>query len=244
MSKIIKQASVTKRTRRLKNRPIDLPEEEEAFIEEPSELIEGENERSPAEEAFLLLENARQEASDTVKQAGENAERIMAEARARGYEEGLEQGKSEILTKGRAEIGFAVEALTSALDELDRYKSSLNAQMRDDILDFIIDATEKLLMEELQTNRDAVASVVNDALGKAREMDDITVRINPEDLDTVNMYWSKFEDIFGGARQLKLVKDDEIEAGGCVIEGKAGKIDATVGERFKRFRQSLGKQDE
>ena len=169
-------------------------------------------------EADALLEKARQEAND-----------LREEAR----QEGRESGRSE----GAAEL---TETIAQASVRLQELEEKLTSQLTD----VAIAIARKILGQELQTNPDAVIKIVRNALAeKARQRQEISLRVHPEDLAIIRENKAQLLEVLSRAKEISIREDVNVERYGVIIETDAGTIDAQLDSQlaiFERVLQNIG----
>ena len=169
-------------------------------------------------EADALLEKARQEAND-----------LREEAR----QEGRQSGRSE----GAAEL---TETIAQASVRLQEIEERLTSQLTD----VAIAIARKILGQELQTSPDAVIKIVRNALAeKARQRQEISLRVHPEDLAIIRENKAQLLEVLSRAKEISIREDVNVERYGVVIETDAGTIDAQLDSQlaiFEKVLQNIG----
>lgn len=155
------------------------------------------------EEASLLLENARTE-----------AQTLRTQAREEGYAEGCNQGASELS-----------EVVAKSSLRLQQIEKQLVAQVKD----LALGIARKILGRELATRPEAVVELVKEALTeKARQRREISLRVNPEDMEIIRENRSALIEVLSRAKEISIREDPSVARYGVVIETDAGTIDAQL----------------
>ena len=155
------------------------------------------------EEASLLLENARTE-----------AQTLRTQAREEGYAEGCNQGASELS-----------EVVSKSSLRLQQIEKQLVAQVKD----LALGIARKILGRELATRPEAVVELVKEALAeKARQRREISLRVNPEDMEIIRENRSALIEVLSRAKEISIREDPSVARYGVVIETDAGTIDAQL----------------
>lgn len=170
-------------------------------------------------EADDILARARLEAEAIVENALEEAEGVRAHA----YQEGIEKALAEF---------------EKPLIEIREIRSNVLQSAERDLLALSVRIAEKILGKELSSNKKAITDIVATALRNARQMEKVTVFVNPADLGTVTGERDKFSSD-ARIRLLDFAADPAVPAGGCVIETEVGRIDARLETQFKVIEQAL-----
>jgi flagellar biosynthesis/type III secretory pathway protein FliH len=95
-----------------------------------------------------------------------------------------------------------------------------------------------LHLRTVESDHQMIVRVVDAVLADLHEDDPISLRIHPRDHEALiteqaegNKPWSSWD--------LELVRDPEIQRGGCVVEVGHARVDATVADRLERLGEEL-----
>jgi flagellar assembly protein FliH len=177
--------------------------------------------------------NVRLQIEQELAHARAQIEQDLATARAAaerdGFAKGLEQGEEA-----------ARKAVAEQIAQLHSVALSLS-QTRTEVIDGAEDAIVELaytaicrIIGETATARGTVASMVNQVLASFRERDKLTVRLNPQDYDSLHPA-SEAAVNFGTT----LRADASVGVGGCVVESEAGYLDARLETQLARLCEAL-----
>jgi flagellar assembly protein FliH len=164
-----------------------------------------------------------------------------AERTQEGYEAGRAQGYADVMRsaqQARAADLQRLEALLAQLQgQLQARIDELSSATADSLLDLAVDIAAQVLRREVQTRRDAILPVVQEALAMVvGSHPSPTVHLAPRDFELVR-------ESLAGDGQLqgcRFVADASVAPGGCRIETPHGEVDATVATRWRRVVQTLG----
>ncbi|MBO9540983.1 hypothetical protein J7643_10370 [bacterium] len=206
--------------------PENVPAEEAAApaLPDPAEVL-AEAERK----AHALLAQAEAEASDLI-------ERVTRAA----YEDGLTQGRDDGYQEGLAAWLQGIEALRAAAEAFAAEREAKLAELEPDLLRLGLLIASKVLLKE---PRDAalVKGLVDAAVAKVGADAVVRVRLNPQDATHMGPPPAS---PFGTAKQaaaprFEVVSDPAIGAGGCVVETRAGRVDATFATQFEELARAV-----
>jgi len=148
----------------------------------------------------------------------------MDAARAAGYDEGL--------AAGRAEVSGAARALASAAARLDEASASAATDAEPVAVELALRIAEKVLGGELEARPELVVDVVRGALRRLTEPLPATLLVNPEDAELVRASIADFSVEHGA--ELSVREERRIERGGCVVQTRAGELDAQITAQLER----------
>jgi len=240
------------------------PEEAEAVVEEeieqPSrvELEREELEQLKIEskkvleetEAMVmdLLQKARDEARAIIANAQEEADLIRSQAETepgelrtsnqkKGYEEGLKKAEEDI----EADRLAAFQQSQELLEEARQLKIQMMRSSESDMMRLVMAIAKKVIASELTTNPYFIVNVLREAIDFLDHPDNITVYVNPQDLERILTITQSdsFFDIGTSDVNLDFRADNRISPGGCSLESQGGSVDTRLETRISGVEQAL-----
>ena len=180
-------------------------------------------------EAQEIRDRAQAEANQLMEQARQEAEELREQARQEGYQTGRSEGVSEL-----------TEAVAQASARLKQVESQLTSQLTG----VAIAIARKILGKELESSPEMVVKIVQNALSeKARQRQEISLRVHPEDLEIIRENKAQLLEVLSRAKEISIREDSDVERYGVVIETDAGTIDAQLDSQlaiFEKVLQNLG----
>jgi flagellar biosynthesis/type III secretory pathway protein FliH len=167
-------------------------------------------------------------AEEQLAAAAAEREAELAAARAAGYEEGLNAGRSE--------VSAAASALASATRAMDEARAASAAEIEPVAVGLALKIAEKVLGGELEARPELVLDVVRGALRRLTEPLPATLLVNPEDAELVRGAIADF------GVELSVREDRRVERGGCVVRTQAGEIDAQITAQLERAAKIVVRQ--
>ena len=176
-------------------------------------------------------------AASPAREAEPDAAAQLAAARAQGYQDGyrdglaaLEQFKQSHAMQLSAQVGALLHTVGTQLD-------ALQQQMAESLAATATLLARQVVRAEIATRPQLVAQVAQEAVDalllSARH---ITVRVHPQDHPLVELGAAEVL----AARGARLVSDDAVERGGCIVDSDIGAIDATLATRWARAAAAIG----
>ncbi|MFC4160048.1 HrpE/YscL family type III secretion apparatus protein [Chitinimonas lacunae] len=170
-----------------------------------------------------LLAAARDEAATIVAgaQAGYDAEC------RRGYEDGLEEAKLETAERMIETVGRTVDYF---------------AKVENRMIELVMEAIRKIVADF--DDRERVRVVVRNALSVVRNQKQVTLRIAPDQVETVKAALNELLAEYPGLGYLDIVADPRLAADACILESEIGLVEASVSGQIdaieKAFARILG----
>lgn len=215
--------------------------EEEQFETEEEEQQQGH--QIPEEEINQILENARQKAEQEAQEIIDNAqaekEKILKEAKEKGYQDGYQQGKDEGLQEVEAEkeqlISEAKHLLVAAKQD---YQDTLK-ELEPEICRLITEIAEKLISDRLEDQQELVSELVKNGIERMTEQNKVIIRAHPDDYAQLEADKDQILEGFSDLR-IELKQDDDLKPGAPILFGENGHIELELSRQIDELRRALG----
>jgi flagellar assembly protein FliH len=203
------------------------------------------------EEAARLMAAAKDKARQMIAAAIEEANRVKSQARAEGAKEGqnegLEKGHAEGLVKGRAQAAAAVaeqcktinETLMKIADNFEKEKKLLLNQARQDMVRLAFAIAAKVIRRETSLSPDIAVRNVESAVELTANKTDITIRLSPADIASVQEFLPQLHRRFSDMKSVKVVADEAVSRGGCLLTTTSGSVDADIKTQMEEIEKAL-----
>jgi flagellar assembly protein FliH len=155
------------------------------------------------------------------------------------WREGFQAGHEEGCKLGYAEVGSLVGSLETLRMGIEDSRSVLLKELEREIASLAMEIAEKLMLQELKVNPETIITVVRRVIERASDRKSLRIRISPDDCSILQ---ERREELLAGIVELKhfdLVSDSSLRPGDCIVETKAGTIDARLDRRVERVREQL-----
>ncbi|MFW5775604.1 MAG: FliH/SctL family protein [Chitinivibrionales bacterium] len=200
---------------------------------------------SEAEKRILELEKRCRELEKNVAKEKLAGEQKVKEAFAKGIAEGKAQGEKDGFEKASKDFQNRITTLESRIvaifSRIDEEKKLMILNSHRMLLNFTFLLARKIINREIQTDSDIVIGVVKKALGYISDREKLTIRVSPDDLESVtgkkNMWLSVNEQL----ENVTITTDERIEHGGCIIESPSGIADARIDIQLGELRDVVDK---
>ena len=197
--------------------------------------------------AASLLNAAQREAEEIAEDARRERETLLATARAeaesirqRAYEEGFALGRQEGEAAARAELEALFARAHHIVQEALSFQERMINQARQELLHLAMAIATKIIGEEIQKPGKVVTKALREALLRYRPAGQVvTVRLSLQDLNALEGKKEEFMRLCQGTREWRLVADERVGPGGCLIETEQGIIDGRVESRLAAVQSSL-----
>lgn len=145
-----------------------------------------------------------------------------------GMQASFEEAKNEVAHEVKT-IQSIIKAFTdNTIDAINDFEHSL--------VKLSIKIAEKVIKKKIEDEDDVVISVVRNALKTVKDSSEITVLLNPNDLEILSQYE---ELVSYENRKIRFLTDEGIELGGCKIHSDWGVIDAQIDTQLEEIYTQL-----
>ena len=211
----------------LKDQTAQILKETEQMVKE---LLE-----TARQEAEKIIKNAREEAQRLTQEGREKLRKIEEEAYNKGWQEGCRLGSQAAKDEYREKLQEADSVLEKAGEE----KWKIVAGSEDETVRLAVAVARKVIDREIETSPEIVVDMVKRAIQRATDREELTVRVNPDNLDATINAKDEISQKITGIRKLKVLADPAITPGGCVVESPNGTVDARVERQLSELEQVL-----
>ena len=171
-------------------------------------------------------------ASDIIAAAEAEAAKVAEDAKAayesekaRGYADGIEQGKREIMDQKLA-----------LLEESAQFMEGVENKMAD----IVIKALKKFVAEV--GDKEMVCEIVKKSMRTiVRNQRQIRVKVAPEQLENVKARIKEISQDFPTLTYVEVLEDARISPTGCLVETDAGSVEASVEGQLDAIESSIRK---
>ena len=251
--------------------PPEAPGEEEAYEDtapspEGEEPVLEEEEAPPGEEgpaaspepsgpvqyaqlqAELILKRAREEAEELLANARAAAkaeqEEIRMGARDEGYREGYAQGIGKAMEDAQRDkeaVAARMEKEVQAfLEKADMAREEVLLQARDELLDLCIAVAEKVVRVSLKSSSEVIVRMIQTATERLKRQEWVHIYISGCDTKGVAQISPALTTALGALSQhVKIIPMGDDEGGTCIVETPDGIVDASVSTQMSNIRDVL-----
>lgn len=210
--------------------------EEWAFnkIKESNDLYESKLQQAEAESSNIVSK-AKEQANMIISDAKNQANEVLESARTKGEEDGWEEGFS----RGEEEVNRLIARLNRILSSTIQKRNEVIEEAEAQIIDIIVAVARKVVKTITETHKNIVVEQIKQALSKLKGRAEITIRINVEDLMMTTKHKKDFIQMVEGIENVKILEDNSVDKGGCIINTDFGSIDARISSQLSELEQKI-----
>lgn len=190
-------------------------------------------------QAAATMAQAENQAAQIIQSAKAKAETSMdevtAEAKKQGYAEGYEDGKEKITTELENKV-YNVDNFAKSKFEI---KNRIIKSLHLDILDLVLDISEKVCKIQMQNNREVLSKVVANAISQLKEKEQVTIVVHPEMAQKIYDVSDELKEAVHNLQSIKIIEDNSISPDGTIVESVGSRVDARVSAQIEQIAQKL-----
>ncbi|MHB8170479.1 MAG: FliH/SctL family protein [Thermincolia bacterium] len=238
---VIDQEDISERVAVSEEEELELSEtrqQAQAIFQETEEMVKDLLAKA-REQAEAIINEGKARAQEDLAQADEQRQSIEEAAYREGFQKGYQEGHQQGSAEAHAEVeGLKTEA-HRLVEEAKVEKERIVHSSEKEILELALEVSRKVIHDEIKTSPEVVGRVVKEALNRAADREEITIKVNNDDLEYVLSIQDSLTAGLSGIKKLKVVADPHITRGGCVIETACGNVDARVERQLAEIEEAL-----
>ena len=169
------------------------------------------------------------------KSLEEVAELARSEGHAEGYAEGFAEGQQEAKHQGAEQV----EQLAALWASMAQPLANMDAQISEQLLSLVLAVVKSILRREIATETALIKETLKSSLCLLAESKaPIEIRLNPQDKQLTEEYLSEER-----LDAYKIVTDDSVMRGGCIVTRAQALVDASIERRCKLLIDQLVSKD-
>jgi flagellar assembly protein FliH len=162
-------------------------------------------------------------------------EQHLARVRDDSYRKGFSEG-AEFQKKEMQPVMNAISTMTKTIPLI---RKDIIAKTEEQIVKLSLAIAEKILNQEVATNKEVVLGVVKGALRNISETEGMKIRLNPQDLSYIMEVKKDFLQSVDGVRNVVFEEDVSVKRGGAVVETMFGEVDARLESQLKEIEAAM-----
>ncbi len=190
------------------------------------------------------LAPAHDTATSIIAQATEQAELLLmgargeiAALRVQAYEEGFRQGHEEAAAAVEERVRRHLELLSIAAADVKAMRALVLRNTERDAIELVLEIVRKILGERAAADPSYAVELAEQALARAGNQNVVRIRVHPGRREIVAAAFADRHDAAGNA--VEVADDQRLDLGGCVIDLRAGIVDASISTQFEAMSRAL-----
>jgi flagellar assembly protein FliH len=183
---------------------------------------------------------------DVEEDDGEKANRIIEEAKRRtslieseAYEKGFAQGEKDGFEMGSRKLEKILDRILGILQDMVAYRQEFVKKYEKEMLHLIRAIAEKVVRVAVKADSQIVRQTILEAFSLAADRSEVTVRVNPQEVEFVKEIRPEFFDRISELKSITIESDPSITRGGCFMETTFGNVDARLETQLQKITKAV-----
>ncbi len=193
-----------------------------------------------------LIRQAQEEAERIMDEAGAEAERILEEARGeaealrvQARNEGSREGYEEGIKQAQAEFQVKEQALAEKERELEDEYNSRYEVMEQELVRDLTEVYEHVLGIDLSDQTNVVINLMKDAIKNIEGGRNFFVHVSSDDYAYVSAFKEEILNSVGGVDSVEIVEDVTLSPSECFVECESGIYECGLGTELALLKKEL-----
>jgi flagellar assembly protein FliH len=193
-----------------------------------------------------IIEEAKRRAEAIMRQAQMDAKKLLEESKVycqqalqQAEQEGFELGKRKGVDAAEKEYAEHIYQARLLLAQISQAREHVMRAAQPEIARLAMHIAERITATAVSTNPDVIKNQVTEALEKVKDREQITVRVNPQDLEVARNRREVFQKMLENCKTFEIAGDSKVDRGGCLIETNLGNVDARVATQLTALQQAF-----
>ena len=158
----------------------------------------------------------------------------------RAFQAGYDLGREE----ATGQLATVAESLVKSLEELAAFRGGLRERYERELLELALGVARKIVQQELAERPEIWLGLIRAAVRRVVDRERIAVRVPPRLLAFLRDALPELRASLDAVKELDLVEDPSLPAGGCVIESRFGEVNLGVEAQLEAVERALVRVDE
>jgi flagellar assembly protein FliH len=160
-----------------------------------------------------------------------------ASAQTGSFAAGYELGRQET----RAEVEVVAESLVRSLQELADFRARLRDRYERELLGLALGVARKVVGAEVQARPEIWLAMIREGIRRAVDRERVRVRLPASVASFLGVQLPTLRAQLDEVKEIELVEDASLPAGGCVIETRFAELDVGLDTQIEQIERGLGR---
>ncbi|KAF1681143.1 flagellar assembly protein FliH [Bacillus sp. SKDU12] len=187
-----------------------------------------------SEQANSHIENIRRQIEQEKNDWSAEKQKLIEEAKAEGFEQGMALGKAEAMQQ-------YAELISQANSITEMSRKAVEDKLEDangEIVELAV-ALAKKVWQQTSDDKEAFLLLVKQVINEVKEYDDISIYVDPYYYETVFQQKDEIQHLLHKECRFGIYADEKAQKGTCFIETPFGRVDASVDTQLMQLKDKL-----
>jgi flagellar assembly protein FliH len=185
------------------------------------------------------LQRVRAEAAEVVAAARQEAAKIKARATEEGRQAAIQAAQASLRTRLDQQLANTLTALRVAAEKIEQARNAWQQHWEQHAVHLASAIAARLCRRDLSRQPQISVQWVREALELAAGNSQITLRLNPDDYQSLANHVEIITKQLTGLGSVRMVADPSVSAGGCRVDTEFGSLDQQLESQLARITEEL-----
>lgn len=210
---------------------VDVSEVLRARVEAEATALNEEWEARLRQEHETMRAAAERQLQEAEERHRAEVEKVSQERYEEGFRDGVESKE--------AEVREAVERLAVVHDSLKQERHQVLMEAESLVIDLAVALARRVTGIQAEIDRKVLVKVMRTALEHLADRDNLVIKVHQGDLELARKFADHWVARVEADAVIRVVASQDVQRGGCMIEGREVNIDARLGEQMNVIEAAL-----
>ncbi|WP_441005588.1 FliH/SctL family protein [Paenibacillus sp. PsM32] len=195
--------------------------------------------REAAEEAERILQNAQETIAAWWEERRQQDEHLIEAIKVQAFQEGFEEGRERVEAEMQIHMSEVMQEAQTVLGQAYEAKEQIIQEAEPFLVNLSCGIAEKVINKKLEEQQDYVIDLIKRTLARKREQGVITLCISPSQFDFVHAAREELTLSIDSQAELQILPDSTVIDRGCVIRSAFGSVDARIDTQLSEIKKEL-----
>ncbi|MNW30494.1 flagellar assembly protein H [compost metagenome] len=195
--------------------------------------------RAASEEAEQLLADARAQIEAWWNERRQQDEHLIEAVKSEGFSQGFEEGKTEAQNTLQSKIEEMMSEASSVLQQAYTEKERIIQEAEPFLVELSCAIAEKVIDKQLDLEPEYTIELIKKSLSRKREQGVLTLCIAPSNFAFVQAAREELSLVIDSQAELQILPDPSVQDKGCVIRSSFGSVDARIDTQLVEIKKAL-----
>lgn len=176
------------------------------------------------------------------RRALERLKEIQEGAYQEAFELGREEGRRLAYEETKGQIENQIGEVGKVVQRVESLFEDLVEQNEAKIVDMLFYLAKQIAFDEIRDNRDRVVPILKSLAESLRSDEQITLHLSKTDVEHVESLRAVLGKELDFLKRTKIMEDQAISPGGCIVETNFGVVDASLETRVEKLWKILSEK--
>jgi flagellar assembly protein FliH len=164
---------------------------------------------------------------------------IEEQAYRQAYDLGLIEGEKKAFDEKKQNLEDRITQIDELIQKFNEAKLQLLQQNEVHFVHLVFKIAEKIALHEITGNKEPVANYIRQVAENLAADDRVNVHVSKDDFTFIEETRSRLEKQGSNFERVKLIPEEDMTPGGCLIETNFGAIDASIEQRVAKVWEAI-----